>query len=202
MSELIYNYTIKDLKNSYESCTNSKWSGAVNVLIVDSFIVLIKRSELMPSHKGQVGFIGGHKALSEKPEETALRELFEETKITASEVELLGVMDAVFTKGNSVIAPVVVRYLHSLEHLLKSVKSNGEWSELIVVKMSYFLDINRWTQAETDSGHKILFFPIESNSYESQNNKIKIDHILWGATGRMVFNFFKNHYRNGRNDTN
>ena len=35
------------------------WSGAVNMVFVEDSILLIKRTDDMPSHKGQVGFLEG-----------------------------------------------------------------------------------------------------------------------------------------------
>ena len=49
-----------------------KWSGAVLFLVVEEKLVFIKRSETMPTHRGQIGFMGGHKLSDESnPFETA-----------------------------------------------------------------------------------------------------------------------------------
>ncbi|MBW1839770.1 MAG: CoA pyrophosphatase, partial [Deltaproteobacteria bacterium] len=57
-------------------------------------ILFIKRSQEVENHKGEISFPGG---LCEKsdggPEETALREAFEETGIRSQDVKVLGTLD-------------------------------------------------------------------------------------------------------------
>ena len=41
------------------------WQGVVLLILFQHRILLIKRSEEVPSHKGQLAFMGGHKIESE-----------------------------------------------------------------------------------------------------------------------------------------
>lgn len=174
------------------------WSGAVNMIFVEDCFLFIKRADEMPSHKGQIGLLGGHKQHSElEPKVTAFRELEEESGIGASEFQFLGLSTPVITSGGRAIIPVVSRYLFSKDELINKMISNGEWSHFILVKRDYLQLTSNWQFAKLyrKSEINIYFCPLtRSSSVYRPELADGLDHILWGATAKMVWNLFKNNF--------
>ncbi len=100
----------------------SAWSGAVVFLFVGEYVLFIKRSETMPSHRGQIAFVGGHRQGNETPEETARREFEEETGLDASLIQIRGYLDIVKTSTRSKICPVVCEIDYGPEKFIKEHK--------------------------------------------------------------------------------
>jgi 8-oxo-dGTP pyrophosphatase MutT (NUDIX family) len=182
-----------NLSQNLEEC---KWSGAVNFLFVRDHILLIKRSEQMPTHAGQLAFAGGHRNKSEvNPIDTALRELNEETAIDLSKVNTIGILGSVNSSSISKIIPVISYIDADPKILVNELKSNGEWDEAILVPIEYFRDMNRWSygiSTRENKEYRINFCSISSDAFISTNNDSEFkSHLLWGATAQMMWNFFK-----------
>lgn len=176
----------------------TSWSGAVNMIFVEDCMLLIKRSDEMPSHKGQVGFLGGHKHRGElEPRVTGFRELEEESGIDSSEFEFMGLADPVYTSQKRVIIPVVSRYKLSKVDLITKMISNGEWSDFILTELSYLQNPQNWHLAKMYSKREfnIYFVPLTqcSSTYHPTGAGIA-DYLLWGATAKMIWNFFKKNF--------
>lgn len=61
----------------------------------DAWVVLTKRPEHMPTHKGEIAFPGGkHHPADASLRDTALREMEEEIGVSADNVEIIGEMEA------------------------------------------------------------------------------------------------------------
>ena len=93
----------------YQYNSQNKWDGAVVFLFVEDSIFLIQRSDTMPTHAGQVAFVGGHKKDGENPVETAKREFVEETSLDASLLEELQILEPQFTSNQNIIYPVLAK---------------------------------------------------------------------------------------------
>ena len=79
----------------------------------------------MPTHGGQIAFVGGHK----KPEETdpwivAQREFEEETQHSKNILTFLGYLPLVLTTRLQPIIPVVAEMEMTTEEFLRDVKSS------------------------------------------------------------------------------
>ena len=175
-----------------------RWSGAVNMIFVEDCFLLIKRSDEMPSHKGQIGFLGGHKHIGEiEPQKTGFRELEEESGINSSDFEFLGLADPVYTSSKRAIIPIVSRYRFSKKQLIAEMKSNGEWSDFVMTKISYLRDPNNWQLAKMYSKREFNVYFVSltqcSSTYHPTAER-KNDYILWGATAKMIWNFFKKNF--------
>lgn len=186
-----------------EDTPEIEWSGAVVFLFVKDHVLLIKRSETMPSHRGQIAFVGGHKQVNETPEETARREFEEETGLDGGLIDIKGILDLVKTSTRSNICPVVCEIDRSPEEFIKSIKSNGEWSEALLFPFSELKKRERWTFAKSIMGineRTISFFPILKGSYLAHSGDNNKDHVLWGATAKMIWNFFKYYDERAKSD--
>jgi len=186
----------KNLVDSPIDSLINTWSGAVNFIIVEDKVLLIKRSEQMPTHKGQVAFVGGHKHDGElEPEQTAFRELEEEINIDKKHFEFLGLISGVHTSSQSkIIIPVLSYCRLTANELLKRVKSNGEWTDALLISFDFLENQKNWTHGNAIKGNNrfpILFCPMISGGYESSTGDNDVDHMLWGLTAKMIGNFFK-----------
>ena len=90
------------IKNVLPQLTPStiEWKGAVLFLCNEDHVFLIKRAEAMPTHGGQIAFVGGHK----KPDETdawvvAQREFEEEIHAKIEVDNLLAIGEIYFPWG-------------------------------------------------------------------------------------------------------
>jgi 8-oxo-dGTP pyrophosphatase MutT (NUDIX family) len=71
-------------------------------------IIFTRRNNDLPEHSGQVAFPGGRADLGDSsPEETALRETYEEIGLNPSSVRVLGRMKSFLTITNYKVKPVV-----------------------------------------------------------------------------------------------
>lgn len=182
-----------------------KWSGAVVFLVVENSLVLIKRSDTMPSHKGQIGFIGGHKKDGEiDPIVTAKREFFEESNIPSSKIECLGLIHPVWTAKRKIIIPVYAHYKGSADEFLGSVKSNGEWGNLVLVPLSFILNEDIWTRCNLNGveRYSMYFAPLLFRSCRYLYSGAKDPYVLWGASAKMILNFFQKHMDSDNNLSN
>ena len=95
------------------------------------------------------------------------------------------------TSKKRIIIPVV-QYINveSEQDFLNSLKSNGEWDEALLVPLSYLSKNENWSVGSAGI-YNILFCPISADNYMSTDTHNEKRHLLWGATARMVFNFFK-----------
>lgn len=182
-----------------ENISISQWSGAVIFLFVQDHLFLIKRSETMASHKGQLAFIGGHKKKDEEdPIVTAKREFEEETGFNSDLLDILGLSLPVRTTSQSIIVPVVSYVDMELDAFLKNVESNGEWTDGILASVDDLTNWDHWVKGQAFSDnfktHNVLFFPIASMTHMTKNVDSDVNHLLWGATARMIWKFFKNYY--------
>lgn len=177
-----------------QDAKNSKWTSAVCFLLVGDSVAIIRRSDSMPSHKGQLAFIGGHRNPSENsPIDTAKREFFEESSLLAEDLEVHGLLPSVQTNYGKVIVPVLLEYKKSKSYFLDNATSNGEWEDLILVPLSYLGDLNLWKTGRcfTSIEYDILFLPIIRGNFQSYQGHYESHHLLWGATARMIWSFFQ-----------
>lgn len=136
-------------------------------------VVLARRSERVPHHKGQVCFPGG----SRDPGDadlfaTALREAGEELGIRREHVELIGAMEPVPTVTGFFIQPYVVRIPAETRFSL----DDFEMEEVFEVPLSVFAEYDRYRCAETTflgEEYRLYFFDYGP-------------HTIWGATAKIL----------------
>ena len=177
------------------------WSGAVVFLLVEDSLVFIRRSLSMPTHKGQIAFMGGYKKDHENdPVETALREFEEESAMSSKMLEFLGLVYPVLTVSNELIIPVVSRFLGSKERLIEGMNSNGEWDEFVIAPISFLANMDYWVKGSifTQQQYSVYFAPLlKAFCFYSDDFEFN-PYILWGASAKMVLNFFQKHQDSDR----
>ena len=141
-------------------------------------ILFIKRSQEVENHKGEISFPGG---LCEKsdggPEETALREAFEETGIRSQDVKVLGTLDDMKTiSTNYRVTPVVgvIPYPYSFS------LQKAEVDEIIEIPLTHLLDEGNGLEESITR---------EGKTYTGCVYHYK-DYLIWGATASILSNLF------------
>jgi 8-oxo-dGTP pyrophosphatase MutT (NUDIX family) len=143
-------------------------------------MLLTRRTDTVLTHKGQISFPGGQREDGDAETiETALRESYEEIGLEPSRVTVLGQLDDVFTAVSSfVITPVVGLVEGDIDDLRPA---PDEVRSLLVVPVDRLLD-SRVHTTETrsvgDQQYRIHYYTVG-------------DDIIWGATGRIVYQFLK-----------
>jgi 8-oxo-dGTP pyrophosphatase MutT (NUDIX family) len=156
-------------------------SAAVLVPVTDHdgpHLVFTKKTSGVPHHKGQFSFPGGVVETSDGSRvETALREAWEEIRLPAEAVEVLGLLDDTPTRAtNFVITPVVGIVRDPVEF-----KPDGrEIERVIEVPLATLRDpsIFRTELWERDGEpHPVLFYQVSAED------------LVWGATARILSQF-------------
>jgi len=166
---------IKPQKNNSNSL--QKASVVVPYFFVNNSlsIVLLKRSNLVRYHKGEIAFPGGmHEKTDKNLEDTALREFEEEIGISKTTVSLIARLDDVITKTKFLVTPFVGR-----------------------ITSEHIYSINR------DEVDEILEIPIEDLISKNIQNKEQIyqnlarenffweKHKIFGATLKILIQFIE-----------
>ena len=156
-------------------------SAAVLVPVTDHdgpHVVFTKKTSGVPHHKGQFSFPGGVVETRDGSRvETALREAWEEIRLPAAAVEVLGLLDDTPTRAtNFVITPVVGIVRDPVEF-----KPDGrEIERVIEVPLATLRDpsILRTELWERDGeSHPVLFYQVSTED------------LVWGATARILSQF-------------
>ncbi len=174
----------------------NEWKGAVLFLSNEQHVFFIKRSEKMPTHGGQIAFVGGHRQDQElSPWVVAQREFEEETGLGLATIDFLGYLPAVMTARLQPIVPVMGKLLVSSEEFMNLATSNGEWVDCLAYP---------WTELAVEAswefgwrhGHSrgpVLFHTLRQGSFISKTKDFHT-HLLWGATAAMVWDFLRLYY--------
>lgn len=158
-------------------------SAAVLLPITDRggpHILFTKKSDAVPHHKGQFSFPGG---ICEERDasrvETALREAWEEVRIPAEAVEVLGLLDDTATRATPfVITPVVGIIRGEVQF-----KADGrEIERVIEVPLELLRDPSILRTEIWERGgepHPVHFY------------QVSVEDVVWGATARILKQFLE-----------
>jgi 8-oxo-dGTP pyrophosphatase MutT (NUDIX family) len=136
-------------------------------------VVLARRTDRVPHHKGQVCFPGGSREPGDRDLlATAFREAKEELGLRREGVELLGAMDPVPTLTGFFIQPYVVRIPEESRFSL----DDFEIEEVFDAPLSVFSEADRYRFAEYSTPHG------EDRVYFLDYGR----HTIWGATARIL----------------
>ena len=144
-------------------------------------ILFTRRTEKVTHHKNEISFPGGgyDEIADRNIIETALREIEEE--IGCKNVEILGLLDDIFTISGYIVTPVVGKIANSVDFDCNQ-QNSDEIQYIISVPLEKVANAsNFWTQEfpyNEGKRYEVPFF-----DYEGE--------IIWGATGRILLNFLR-----------
>jgi 8-oxo-dGTP pyrophosphatase MutT (NUDIX family) len=137
-------------------------------------IVLIRRTEKVKDHKGQIAFPGGARDRDDRTLlHTAVRESREEIGLRTKDIEVIGELDdELTTTTNYTVTPFVA----VIPWPYRFRKNKDEVAEIIQAPVTALLKNGRLNEnSETLNGQ-----PIESYVYDYKGK------VIWGATARIL----------------
>lgn len=143
-------------------------------------VLYTRRTERVQSHKGQVSFPGGGAEPQDaSPEETALREAYEEIGLPPEDVRILGRLSGRPTISSFLVTPVVGRILRLNPYQL----SPDEVDRVFTIPLCWLANpANREERPRTIqpglSVNVVYFQPYDGE-------------IVWGATGRITVDLLR-----------
>ncbi len=138
-------------------------------------LLFTRRTETVQSHKGQVSFPGGGAEPGDlSPEDTALREAYEEIGLASHDVTLFKRLPYMKTISNFVITPVLARIRWPYTFLL----SQEEVTRVFTIPLAWLANGKNW----------------EERPYRRSNGKVENvifyrlydGETLWGITARIT----------------
>jgi 8-oxo-dGTP pyrophosphatase MutT (NUDIX family) len=137
------------------------------------WVVLIRRSDTMSQHAGQLAFPGGGREEGDEDEvATALREAHEEVGLAPDTVMVLGYLDEVVTSSGFAVAPVVGAVPAGAELTPHA----GEVEAVVRMPLLYLANPALVEEQVLEIGGRRVRSPIFH--YRS--------HRIWGATARIL----------------
>jgi 8-oxo-dGTP pyrophosphatase MutT (NUDIX family) len=158
-------------------------SAAVLVPITDRgepYVLFTKKTATVPHHKGQFSFPGGVVEQRDASRvETALREAWEEIRLPASAVEVLGLLDDTETRATPfVITPVVGIVTEPVQFQ----PDGREIERVLEVPLRVLRDpavFHEETWMRDGAPHVVYFYQVSAED------------VVWGATARIVKQFLE-----------
>lgn len=144
------------------------------------YLLLTKRTETLPLHRGEVSFPGGRCQASDRsPLETALREAYEEVGVRSEDVEVLGELDDVATFSS---AFAVTPFVGFIPYPYPFQVNPAEIQELIPLPLSALKGpaIFREEVRQRADGQEA---PVYFYDYGP--------HTIWGLTARILKGFLE-----------
>jgi 8-oxo-dGTP pyrophosphatase MutT (NUDIX family) len=141
-------------------------------------LILIKRPEWMPSHRGEIAFPGGkfEAGLDADLRATALREAHEEIGLAPGGVEIVSRLDGIGTVATRFTIAPFVGFLDGRPDLQPSPR---EVARVLDVPLSELLDPDVYREERWDThtfDFDVHFFDLEEET-------------VWGATARILTSF-------------
>jgi 8-oxo-dGTP pyrophosphatase MutT (NUDIX family) len=140
------------------------------------YIIFIKRTDTVKTHKGQISFPGGGRDKSDKTlQDTAIREACEEIGLRPEDTEIIGELDdEITTTSNYIVTP----FVGMIPWPYQFTPEKAEVAEIINVPLVALLDkANIKPAIETIDGGIV----VDSYNYHYKGK------IIWGATARILY---------------
>ena len=140
-------------------------------------LLFTRRTDHVESHKGQVSFPGGGCDEGEvTPEETALREAWEEIGLDPQRVRILGRLANMITVTSFYVTPVV----GVIDWPTVFTVGQHEVARIFTIPLNWLADTrHRWEFTMPGRNRSLIAF----HPYDGE--------LLWGATARMTVDFLK-----------
>lgn len=141
-------------------------------------VLFTRRTNRVEHHKGQMSFPGGAVDDEDRsPEETALREAFEEIGMIQTDVKILGRIDDLITVTDFIVHPFVGEIPHPYPFKINP----HEVDSIIIIPLSVFIDKRT---VSVDS------IEVDGFTYSGPYYKYQ-GYTVWGATARIMENFIE-----------
>ena len=142
----------------------------------DWHILMTKRANHLAHHAGQISFPGGKmEPCDASPVEAALREAFEEVQLAPVLVQVVGLLDRVFSPAGFIVQPVVgiIRGENALDSL---VSDPAEVDLMFTLPLTHLVnpDNFRLVSRKTDGSH--------NDYWVVEHDK----HLIWGLSARVL----------------
>jgi len=168
----------RKLKAEPQELKNAKHSGVMLLLFSaenELHTLLIKRTEHMKHHAGQVAMPGGRVEPGETVLESALRETWEEIGIDSASIQILGVLSDLYVQVSRFLIHPFVGWIPDINNL--KINKN-EVEKIIAFPLKKMHDEIDETDINTVTGAiKVPCFRFE-------------DEIIWGATSMILMEFY------------
>jgi 8-oxo-dGTP pyrophosphatase MutT (NUDIX family) len=154
------------------------------VLEPEPQLILTVRTAHLPTHKGQISFPGGSLHDLETPIEAALREAHEEIGLDSSLVNVLGMLDDVWTPQGFHVTPV----LGLLEQMAQLEADANEVAKILHVPLEELKNLKPRYEARNLPPNAKL--PTDPRAYRSRSNEVL--HFdwqgfdIWGMTAWVI----------------
>jgi len=144
----------------------------------ETYVVLIRRPDTMPSHQGEMAFPGGtfEPDVDADLRATALREAREEVGLAPATVEIAAQLDGIGTVASRFTITPFVGLLAQRPDLRPNPR---EVVRILEVPLSELLDPDIYREERWDTWKEDL----DVHFYELE------DETVWGATARILTNF-------------
>jgi len=139
------------------------------------YIIFIKRTDTVKTHKGQISYPGGGREKCDKTiRDTAIREACEEIGLRPENIEILGELDdEITTTSNFIVTP----FVGMIPWPYKFTACREEVAEIISVPLKALQDSNNLKRAIETLERGIV---VDSYEYHYQGK------VIWGATARIL----------------
>lgn len=144
-------------------------------------VLFTRRTDTLPEHSGQVAFPGGQCDPSDQsPEDTALREAYEEIRLHPADVKILGRLNTLITITNYSVTPVVGSIPQPYDFAI----AEREVSRVFTIPLAWLAD-----PSNREIRKRILPPPLKPTPiiyfkpYEGE--------VLWGVSAQIVLDLLK-----------
>lgn len=144
-------------------------------------VLFTRRNADLPEHSGQVAFPGGRSETNDhSPEETALRETYEEIGLPPQKVRVLGKLNEFITITNYRVTPIVGVIPWPYDFELES----QEVSRVFSIPLKWLADPSNHEERFRTISNELPPIPVfYFHPYDGE--------ILWGISARLVLRFIE-----------